>query len=49
MAPQRGSDMIKDWPGESHEAARLVIDTYGNRTRRPSRFCCGTASGPGSG
>jgi len=29
MAPQRGSDIIKDWPDESQEAARLVIDTYG--------------------
>src|ERR671912_151233 len=29
MAPQRGSDIIKGWPGESQEAAQLVIDTYG--------------------
>ena len=25
----RGSDVIKDWPEESREAAQLVIDTYG--------------------
>src|ERR687897_3110427 len=29
MAVQHGSDIIKDWPGESQEAAQLVIDTYG--------------------
>ena len=29
MALQRGSGIIKDWPGESQEAAQLVIDTYG--------------------
>lgn len=26
---QRGSDMMQQWPEESREAARLVIDTYG--------------------
>lgn len=25
----RGSDIIKDWPDQSREAAQLVIDTYG--------------------
>ncbi|TDQ52282.1 hypothetical protein [Actinorugispora endophytica] len=29
MGNRSGSDTVKDWPEESREAARLVIDTYG--------------------
>lgn len=29
MAAQQGSRRIQDWPEESREAARLVIDQYG--------------------
>lgn len=32
MESRRGSDIIKDWPEESQEAAQLVVDTYGEPT-----------------
>lgn len=29
MTDQQGSDIVRDWPDESREAAQLVIDAYG--------------------